>query len=735
MSHRSAWACALASLSLFGALGLWGEPALAEPTLRQVAGPGGDDGNLDGPVATATWGGGPLVPKADGDGWLVMDHYASTLRRIDKAQAVSTLSGKPGQGGMVDGARRAARFSWPSDVVRGPDGRIYVADQGNDAIRVMDAQGLVSTLSVRPAPQQDEPLPALDNPSALAFDAQGRLWVLLEYSHDVLIVEADGSMRLWRTADQRPELVDLTADHQGSIWGITATQVGRVHLDRFEVLADDTRPEWQPPIAYRVVPPRGGPVAAHWGQVPFVGRAPLPPMPEPPLSARQPVFRDLSLDADGSVYIAEAQRILQLPAGGSTLKTLFTLPESSSSRDDDGFVHIAARQGEVLVATHGEGLYKLDKAHVPRPYSGVWSPHDELTITDKATLQAHWQNMDDATLLQRDGSIIYLDRLDSAIIRRDQQGLNVTWAGERNEKGRQDGPLRQARFQYPSDMVQARSGDIYVADSGNGLIRRITPQGQVSTLAGRMRSQERADGIGTQARFWQPKRITLDESRGRLYVLDSNPYLGGGGVVLRRIDLATAQVSTIDPVSANLAPVDEATLASLMEAHRFPTLNYEDIAVGADGALYALENGLGGDLVWRIHPDTGLHTLLFTPAQGPFLSERSEGDEGENHLIRCERLWCSPERIEADAHGNVYLSDSGNHTVIRIDAKGQAGVIVGQAGLRGNLPGALPGALNRPDDLGWSSDGDLLIPTGRSGLMVLSQPHKASVQQSIKGLR
>lgn len=729
------WATALACLSVYGALAMLSGPAQAASTLRQLAGPGGDDGNLDAPVAVATWGGGPLIPRADGDGWLVVDHYASTLRRIDKAEAVSTLAGKPGQRGLADGLRRQARFAWPSDVVRGPDGRIYVADMDNDAIRVVDAQGLVSTLPMRPASNTGEaPAPA-ENPSALAFDAQGRLWVLLKYSHTVLIIGADGLVSPWRTEAAPPDLVDITADGQGRIWGITATQVGRVHPDRFEVLADDTRAAWQPPVAYSVEPPPEGPVAAQWGRVPFVGRPPLPPMPEPPASARQPEFRDLSVDTDGSIYIAEAQRILHLPAGTSTLQTLFTLPEASWRRAEDGFVNIAARQGEVLVATHGEGLYKLDKARVPRPYSGVWSPRDELTTTDEATLRAHWQDMDDATLLQRDGSIIYLDRLDSAIIRRDQQGLNAVWAGERDDKGRSDGPLRQARFHYPHDMVQARSGDIYLADSGNGLIRRISPDGQVSTLAGLQRSQERVDGIGTQARFWQPKRLTLDEARGRLYVLDTSPYMGGGHVVLRRIELATAQVSTIDPLGANQAPVDDATLARLMAADRLPTLNYEDIAVGANGALYAFENGMGGDIVWRIDPDTGRHTLLFSPERAMTLGTHHEGDKDDNHLILCEQLWCSPDRIEADAHGNVYLSDSGNHTVIRIDAKGQAGLVAGQAGVRGNLPGPVPGALNRPDDLGWGPQGELIISTGRSGVMALSEPHKAPIQHAIEGLR
>ncbi|OXJ15757.1 hypothetical protein [Burkholderia sp. HI2500] len=74
-----------------------------------------------------------------------------------------------------------------------------------------------------------------------------------------------------------------------------------------------------------------------------------------------------------------------------------------------------------------------------------------------------------------------------------------------------------------------------------------------------------------------------------------------------------------------------------------------------------------------------------------------EEDWLTNSLISCDWAWCLPDRISADAGGDVYVSDCGNHTVLRIHIKSDAAVIAGQLGACGNRLGALPGgALNRP---------------------------------------
>jgi sugar lactone lactonase YvrE len=83
-----------------------------------------------------------------------------------------------------------------------------------------------------------------------------------------------------------------------------------------------------------------------------------------------------------------------------------------------------------------------------------------------------------------------------------------------------DGIGTAASFNYPSGLAIDSIGDVYVADTGNNKIRKITPTGVVSTLAG-SGVQGLVDGIGTSARFNLPKGVVVD-SAGNLYVAD--PY-------------------------------------------------------------------------------------------------------------------------------------------------------------------------------------------------------------------
>jgi len=101
-------------------------------------------------------------------------------------------------------------------------------------------------------------------------------------------------------------------------------------------------------------------------------------------------------------------------------------------------------------------------------------------------------------------------------------GVVSTLAGS-GEAGFADGPGGEAKFAFPSDIAVDAKGNLYVADANNHRIRKITPQGLVSTLAGGGETGEEAggfaDGPGSEARFNRPSRIAID-SKGNLYVMD-----------------------------------------------------------------------------------------------------------------------------------------------------------------------------------------------------------------------
>ena len=102
--------------------------------------------------------------------------------------------------------------------------------------------------------------------------------------------------------------------------------------------------------------------------------------------------------------------------------------------------------------------------------------------------------------------------------------------------GYSDGIGFAARFDEPFDVAIDKAGNLYVADADNHRIRKVTPKGEVSTLAGSGNSGH-ADGVGGAAQFDSPRGITIDAA-GNLYVVDT------GNARIRRIT-PKGEVSTL----------------------------------------------------------------------------------------------------------------------------------------------------------------------------------------------
>ncbi|MGD1090033.1 MAG: serine/threonine-protein kinase, partial [Verrucomicrobiota bacterium] len=95
-----------------------------------------------------------------------------------------------------------------------------------------------------------------------------------------------------------------------------------------------------------------------------------------------------------------------------------------------------------------------------------------------------------------------------------------TLAGQVGVAGYADGAGKQAQFRLPNNVAVDSANNVYVADTANNTIRKITPNGVVSTLAGVSGSHGSADGVGNEAQFWAPFGIAVDGA-GNIYVADT----------------------------------------------------------------------------------------------------------------------------------------------------------------------------------------------------------------------
>jgi DNA-binding beta-propeller fold protein YncE len=118
------------------------------------------------------------------------------------------------------------------------------------------------------------------------------------------------------------------------------------------------------------------------------------------------------------------------------------------------------------------------------------------------------------------GNAYVVDRGSHSIRKISAAGHVTRLAGTPGQPGHADGPGAGASFNSPEGIVSDTSGRLYVTDSGNHTIRVIDPSGVVSTLAGEAGVSGAADGAGAIARFSRPTGIVID-TFGTLYVADT----------------------------------------------------------------------------------------------------------------------------------------------------------------------------------------------------------------------
>ena len=258
----------------------------------------------------------------------------------------------------------------------------------------------------------------------------------------------------------------------------------------------------------------------------------------------------------------------------------------------------------------------------------------------------------------------------------------TTLAGLAGSSGSADGPGTNARFSGPIDLAVDGAGTIYVADTSNHIIRRITPTGDVTTLAGTAGSAGSADGTGAAARFSHPTGITVRGS-GDVFVADTDNH------TVRRIT-AAGVVTTLAGLAGVAGSGDGAGSAARF---RQPC----DVAVDAAGIVYVADSG---NNTIRMVNAVGLVSTLAGQAGG------SGGADGVGSAAR----FFFPQGVAADAAGNLYVADSGNNTIRRITPAGVVTTLAGAAGASGADDGTGGAArFNDPGDLTVDSTGNVYV--------------------------
>jgi sugar lactone lactonase YvrE len=236
--------------------------------------------------------------------------------------------------------------------------------------------------------------------------------------------------------------------------------------------------------------------------------------------------------------------------------------------------------------------------------------------------------------------------------------------------GYTDGPLATAQFYGPGATAVDAAGNTYVSDAGNNVIRKITPAGVVSTLAGNG-TPGYADGTGAIVKFNSPQGLAVDAT-GNIYVADR------GNNVIRKIT-PTGTVSTYAGV----------TTPGLFDAAAGSTAQFNapvSVAVDASGNVYVAD--LKNRAIRKIAP-TGAVATIAGGLIYPFLIG-------------------APNGLAFDAAGNLYIADQSGRILKLVQDK----ILYTVAG--STTPGYVNGAgaaarFNTPQSLTFDAAGNLYV--------------------------
>jgi sugar lactone lactonase YvrE len=229
-----------------------------------------------------------------------------------------------------------------------------------------------------------------------------------------------------------------------------------------------------------------------------------------------------------------AQRVVFTPLkptpyeSAATVTTLAGADNSKGSADGTGsearFAYpmglaLAADGTLYVVDDEGMTVRKITPAGVVATVAGTAGSKGSADGTGPAARFYHPVGL----AIDASGTLYLTDANNSTVRKVSPTGVVTTLAGTAGSKGTADGVGGVARFNLPHGVAVDAAGIVYVADTENHTIRKITPDGTVTTLAGTARRKGSEDGVGTAARFYHPAGLAVD-ARGSVYVADNGNH-------------------------------------------------------------------------------------------------------------------------------------------------------------------------------------------------------------------
>ena len=340
----------------------------------------------------------------------------------------------------------------------------------------------------------------------------------------------------------------------------------------------------------------------------------------------------LVLPSAVALYAYLTAKTSKTPTGRDAVGQVTTLAGSGSPGVEDNTGAAASfsepfgvaldLRGNVIVAEGGQG----NRVRIITPQGVVQTiAGSEEGYADGRGAAAHF-NTPSALAIDKRGNIFVADTSNNRIRKISTEGVVSTVAGS-PDAGYRDGPADQAQFDSPVGVAVDAEGNIFVADTYNDRIRKVSATGEVSTVAG-AGLPGLADGRLEVALFDTPCGLAVD-AEGNLFVADT------GNDAIRKIT-PQGEVSTI----AGAAQANDPELDRPV-----------GIAITHDGFLFVVSQGDGK--IHRITPEGEV---------AEYAGRSSGFRDGSGRAARFN----GPSGIAVDSEGNLYVADTDNYLVRKV---------------------------------------------------------------------
>jgi sugar lactone lactonase YvrE len=584
---------------------------------------------------------------------LIADRWNNRVRRVERTSGVITsiagtgVAGDAGDGGPAD----AAQLSFPTGVAVDRSSNVYIADSKNNRVRRIDARTKTITTIAGTGlagfggdggPALSAPL---DLPVAVAVDDQDEIYVadalnnrIRRISRDGIVTTVAGTGLGGSSGDGAP----ATEAHLSQPLGVAITPTGFA-------IADSSN--------HRVrVVDRAGVISTLAG----VGTAGFSGDGGPGVEAELAFPVSVAWDPQRGLLVADSNnhRVRAISQQGD-ITTVAGNGLAAHSGDGEGAAAAELYEPIGVATTPDDAVIVADSLnHVVRRIGpdltiqtiagtpGVAGYHGDGGPAVDAALE-----FPTGVAVGGDGSVYIADVGNDAVRRVAPDGTITTVAGTGTSGSDGDGgPASTARLSGPSGVAVDRDGTLYVADTGNNRVRRIGPDGTITTIAGDGRAGMDGDGgPGVAARLHGPAGVAVSGHTLVIADVENNR--------VRALDLDTGLLTTVAG-SGDVGYSPERTPATESRLDH-PT----GVAMASNGDVYIADKG--NCLVRRVSAsgrDAGLLITLvgWTPVRG--LAPVCEfGDAGAPP--RWGTTLNSPTGVALTSRGTIVVADSLSHRV------------------------------------------------------------------------